>query len=271
MIGSLWILYSDYIKIQNPIGSFLTSVNLSHWNYGTFSQRISKELWLDIIYTRNIEKNSASLLGLIFISILLINRKIKAPKKIIALSLAFYILPLLIFTNLHIVHNYYQTSNSIFYSVALGISICYVLDWYISKNKFLYITILLLFITSNYYYFYTEYSEKKIQLINAENSRTLSIAEYIKNNTSNEGPIIVFGYDWSSEIAYYSERKSLTIPAWGNFEFEAINDTRKFLSQSPSSYIVCPVENYSKILDLINKKYPESKVKMVSDCTIFLL
>jgi len=33
-----------------------------------------------------------------------------------------------------------------------------------------------------------------------------------------DGVLLVFGYDWSSEIAYYGEHRAITVPQWTSIE-----------------------------------------------------
>jgi hypothetical protein len=49
---------------------------------------------------------------------------------------------------------------------------------------------------------------------NSQNSKPnylIPITDYIKKNTNPNDPIIVYGNDWGSEYAYYSERKTIAI------------------------------------------------------------
>ena len=45
-------------------------------------------------------------------------------------------------------------------------------------------------------------------------TRTLAVAEVIKRYTAPDSGIVVFGFDWNSELGYYAERKSFTVPTW---------------------------------------------------------
>lgn len=137
-----------------------------------------------------------------------------------------FLLPFLIFTNLHIVHNYYQISNSIFLSIAVGISVIYLCDRFL-KNRFIYGLVLMSFVSSNLIFFYSDYNGSKSRKISAENNRTIALSDFIKSHTLKDRPIVIYGYDWSSELAFYSERKSLTLPL-EKWDIEAIENIEKF-------------------------------------------
>jgi hypothetical protein len=269
LIALAWIMHTDILKLANPIGALLTSSNLSTWNYGTWEQRISSPLWLDVVYQRNIKTSSFFFCGLLAIAFSIFYKKINAPITPIILSAIFFITPFLIFTNLHLIHNYYQFSNSIFFSVATGIAVCYILDKYFSKKLYVYIFILIAFLISNYYFFYKDYLPYKNINTSIENSTTLKIADFIEKNTPPDLPIIVFGYDWSSEVAFYSKRKSLTVPPWGNFEEEVINHPEKFLKLTPSCIVICRYGNYDKMRLLIESRFPSSQATTINNCLVY--
>jgi hypothetical protein len=50
---------------------------------------------------------------------------------------------------------------------------------------------------------------------------------------------LVYGYDWSSEIAYYSERKAITVPEWGD-PSDVLRNIEKFTGgKSLGAIVVC--------------------------------
>lgn len=47
---------------------------------------------------------------------------------------------------------------------------------------------------------------------NSENSREYAVASVLKKEVPENKYFVAFGYDWGSELAYLSERKSFTVP-----------------------------------------------------------
>lgn len=271
MITFVWIKYSDSVKSENLIASTkLISSKLTDWNYGTLDQRLSKELWWDCVLVRNIFTSSFIFLGpfCIFFALLLVKN---SRDKLILLALLFlFIAPFLIFTNLHIVHNYYQTANLIYYIIAVALSVSIVCCRFSCNHRFL-IIVASCFVLSNYFFFYKIYYVAKSAEINISNNRTLKLSDFIKNKTLKEKPILVFGYDWSSEIAFYSERKALMIPDWGGFGEKAITDSSSFLGgDSPSAIVLCSTQNQIVIKKLILANYPNFTPEIVGGCEVFL-
>lgn len=264
-----WVSYSDQIKLLNPIGSMLSSGSLSAWNYGDFAQRISKNLIIDVIYMRGLRENSFLLIGsLIIISSIFFNKK-NSLKILTIICLLLYISPFFIFTNLHVVHNYYQTANTIYLCIALAISLCSILDKFLLKKSFFYLLIGMIFIVSNLVFFNKTYFPDKKKIISIDNSRTLMLADFLKKNTSKESVIIVYGYDWSSELAFYSERKALTIPPWAPKNISSIKYQEPYLMGAPSVYVVCPVADEAQLRKDINTIYPSKFISEVAGCFIY--
>lgn len=120
-VGALWTRYTDVIKMQNPLGTALTSQALIHWNFGTIEQRADLGQMKALIWDRVIADNAAGLLGVFLLggTLLVGDSRIK---KMVLVSLCLCVLPLFLFTNLHLRHLYYPTSAVVFLLGALAIS-----------------------------------------------------------------------------------------------------------------------------------------------------
>jgi hypothetical protein len=114
---------------MNAMGVFLTSDALKNWNFGTWAQRTSGQLWISTIVQRVAPDTLGRfvLLSTVVAGTALASRRYAFP----ALCAAFaFVLPFLLFTNLHLVHNYYQYANAIFLlaAVGFGLSACLHVD-----------------------------------------------------------------------------------------------------------------------------------------------
>jgi hypothetical protein len=270
LLTLLWIKYSDYLKEQNPLGIGFTSKNLAPWNFGTLEQRLSIKLWVDVIYDRNIKTVAAGFIGIALIIYITIQNKCSDFKKLIFLLTALFLLPFLIFTNLHIVHNYYQYSNSLFLSFALSLSIYYFCKRYLVGRVFLQCSLVLFFLISNYIFFYKDYYSDKTTLITTENSRILQVSKFIRENTDQNLPIIIFGYSWSSEIPFYSQRKAM---AWINDGYDGfvapIDRYEQYLTQKPGAVVLCPISNMELERKAVFSRFGEISPDRVQDCEIY--
>src|SRR5205807_9432933 len=115
----------------------------------------------------------------------------------------------LIFTNLHVVHNYYAYSNGIFLIAAVSWTIVGLLEG--ARWRKVLGTALFLFCISNSIqgYYGRLYNFQK------NNSTAFpSLAFAIKNVTEPGDVVLIFSKSWTSELPYYSERRALIWPWW---------------------------------------------------------
>ena len=271
IVGYAWIKYADFLKIDHPAASGLISSNMTEWNFGTWAQRLSKTLWLDVIYYRNIRVIGLNWLGLVVICIALFAGRSRERLVIIG-ALILFLFPFLVFTNLHLVHNYYQLSNDIFFIVALGISIASLIDIYKSTfREYIGVFIVIIFAGFNYYYFFTEYYLIKSQ-ISPESNRTLAVSRYVREFSNPNRPIIVYGYSWSSEIPFYSERRA-NAPWNDGYEgnLKAITEWERNFSVKPGAVVLCPISNMELERKAVDDKFGKIQPQLVKDCEIYLI
>ena len=277
VICYLWIFYSDLIKLQNALGEGLTSKAMSSFVYGSLADRLSSKLWLDVIYYRNIVQSSFYFIGLLFIFLSLIFLKDSNIKKTILIFVSLFLLPFLIFSNLHIRHNYYQFANTIYLSAAVGISVIYLLQ---SCQKILScfykplaMSIMCIFIYYNYAFFVSGVLQNKIWAPNSDIKLTLQLTNFVKANTPVDSVAIWFTkMGWSSEFAFFAERKSLTWLNNGPQALDMITHWNKYLSKKPSAIIFCESENQTSNFEFyasIKNYFSDYSLKQIENCSIF--
>jgi hypothetical protein len=260
--------------MDNPLGAKLVSAELARWgwNFGSLGQRFSSQLWQEVIWNRLFKPNLSGLIGVLALSGgLFLTRENKTRILILMLLLA-GLLPLFVFTNLHIVHTYYQMANCVFLLVALGLSIMAVADRLLVKHPLLHGAFLAFFIAANFYFFASDLMKLRASDINSDNNRVLKISDYVKAHTNANDAVIWYGFDWSSEPAFYAERKSLTVADWMGAETDVIDHTEKYLRAPPGAIVLCPnAANAEKIGNAITNKFGPGKSQIVDSCQIYLL
>ena len=138
----------------------------------------------------------------------------------IFLSLIAYFSGPLLFTNLYYIHAYYQYANNLFLSLAIGIFFLSILNDQRYKYKkfvvYLLLPIVSIFMLSGYFVKYYKVQKK--------GGGKFSFTETIKNNTSKDSVLLSYGFDWSSEVPYYAERKTISADRsqWLNLEDEKL-------------------------------------------------
>jgi hypothetical protein len=195
---SAWTHFADAHKQLNPIASgFITSSALTTWNFGTLQQRFSLAFLRPFkrVLLGDLPVSSPAILFLIpwlFFG---------QYRELAITSLFLFLFPILTFANLHIIHGYYQYANGIFLVSAIGFCLLNLLEREDTKKNLGFATLilcLLLQVKLNWVQ-ETEIKEKPL----------LETADIIRKSTSPDDVSIIYGYDWSPALPYYSQRRAL--------------------------------------------------------------
>ena len=104
--AAAWTRAADAVKEDNAYSAFLTSANLSEWNFGTIDQRLDAERWQMIL------GYSGAIVGsMIAFTLLLLAAMFVWPRRAVLGGLALA-LPVgaMVFFNLYYMHTYYQSA-----------------------------------------------------------------------------------------------------------------------------------------------------------------
>jgi hypothetical protein len=230
-----WTYYTDVVKTHNEIGKLLTSAALPQWGFGTLHQRFSRVFLVEVLWRRCVEGNAGGVLGLAVMGFFLIDQA-RGRRLWIGLAvLALFALPLLVFTNLHIVHTYYQSANIVFLVFLLALALLSIGE---RVSHCLLIIAFLLVLGCDVGNFYTGYWRLASRDISAENNAVMAAAKVVREQAPRDHPIIVYGLDWSSELPYYAERKALAVPDWyPNYE-DPLTHPERYLGSNPVGALV---------------------------------
>ncbi len=217
IVSKLWINYTDSLKKLNTYAfNHSASTLLYKWNFGTIQDRFCVAKW---------EKIFNHSLGFLFVFFLLCIGLIVFRKnfkniysKIFFTSLILYLLFPLIFFNLHYVHDYYTYSNSIYLIVSIAMILIYLIQ---CKNRFVLILGFLGFI-SCLIFFKTIYKQTYFPTQYYNYRYIIKTCEFLKKNTKQNNVVLIYGNDWSSEYAFYSQRKTICLDK----NFQSYHDKR---------------------------------------------
>jgi hypothetical protein len=217
VITYAWVVYSDSIKaVDNPFSQDLTSTALHEWNFGTIRQRLTPYFWEYIVGHRVLKDlfGYSWIFAILLAGTVLINNRYVVP--MLGAGFAFLI-PFLVFTNLHERHNYYQYANGVFLIILVGLAIASLFD---TGRTRLGIFLLTLIIAGQVTYFYVHLMP--YLTMDYSRSPTLRLATLAKSLTNENQGVLVIWADWSSEVPFYSQRKSLVLAAdpSSNFKVE---------------------------------------------------
>lgn len=209
LIGMAWTYFTDVVKAQNEIGKLLTSGALLKWNFGTLEQRISGQFLGDVMWTRSLKANAGGFVGLAVMAFFCVKETRRVQLLVAACAAALFLLPLLLFTNLHIVHEYYQTATTIYVVFLLALALGFLSE---NSSARVFALAFALVLLLNGAHFYQGYWRIARAPMTVENNWLLAVAKVIREHTAPERPILVYGLEWNSALAYYAERKAMTVP-----------------------------------------------------------
>jgi hypothetical protein len=202
VVGAAWVAASDHFRAPNAFGSYLSSAALRPWNFGTAAQRFALR---DPILTSLTQAfGYIGLLVPLLIALDLIRSKYRTT---ILFAVAGYLSAFFIFTNLHIVHSYYQSSNAIFACMAVGLTVASMIDKGWRKTA----AIVLVCVIASQGQYFREFFWSAVATDNVGDPSVLT-ARAARDATKPDESLLVFGDEWSSRIPFYSERKSLAVP-----------------------------------------------------------
>lgn len=201
-----WVRYCDAVKEENPLSATLTSVALQQWNYGTLSQRLSQQLWFNVILLRAIPEAIGAAGMLLFLPLLFLARV--AARILAGLFATSYLATFLLFTNLHVHHNYYQYANAYILIAALTVVVTSVAEQRPAWLRGVLLTAILGgAVFSTRHYFRNEWQDF------SRDPRFVT-ASFLRRTLPDDAVLSVAGMDWSSEIAFYADCRAVYIPVW---------------------------------------------------------
>jgi hypothetical protein len=229
-----WNAFADMEKAKGAFGAALTSANLSDWNFGSLEDRTGPRLWGDVLPTRILPAAFGVFWPVVLIALTHVGSMSQGIWTALAAAVAFFV-PLMLFTNLHLVHNYYQTANTIF----LLASFACVLGVLVERGKPV-IAVLALGIVAGGQWLEFDRSYKPTLDQPLRQAPTYVAGTAAKRLVPQGRSLYVFGADWSSEVHYYAERKGIAFATW--FDpvkiRKAMEATAEFVGDQPLGGIV---------------------------------
>ncbi len=226
-----WTAHADALKELNPFARFLTSKQLARWNFGDFRQRLSGDLWVGAVWQRMLTPSGSIPIAIILILGTIKTRPNSQSRYLILCFMGLALVPLFIFTNLHIIHNYYQYANEIYLLLAIAVSIDALTSsgrrsWNLLAGICL--TIIIISFYGNFFQSY--YRDAQI----TDNAESMAGA-YTRSITDPTEAILVFGDDWSSAMAFHSQRRAFTFRPALTTSGDGIN--QNYILANPADFI----------------------------------
>lgn len=204
----LWTWHADAIKGATPATWFLTSHALQTWNFGTIAQRLDPGTWLTVA-----KRIGLTLVGLPFLVLLPFSaaKAFRSPQPLcwVAIGLA-AVLPIGVFFNLYVVHDYYLAAISPAIAAALGLGVAQLWE-YASRARYRSLLVVaglgaaaLMAVQTRYYWTLIYHR------VGESNPHTaLPLARELATLSQPSDLVVVAGRDWSPDILYHSRRTGL--------------------------------------------------------------
>ena len=200
--AALWTRHADEIKADSPVTEWLTGWNLRRWNFGWARERIEWDQWEVILHRAY--PTLVNLYGLLLISAAI--AVWRSPQWRFWLGIASAaVLPVLVFMNLYVVHDYYLVAVSPAIAALFGLGAGKL--WSLMRPRWLVSAMSLvamalawgtLEIRADYW----------SRIDGASNDPTvLPLAREISSHTNAGDLVAIVGLDWSPAVLYYAHRR----------------------------------------------------------------
>lgn len=200
--AAAWTRHADAVKAASPATAWLTSSELSDWNFGGLGQRFELETW-DVIGART--GNLVNYLVPVFLVTLV--AMWRSPQRAFWVGIASAaLLPPLVFTNLYVKHDYYLAAIAPALAALIGLGAGYV--WSRLPRRPVVLAgalvagVLLLYGTLEFgrgYWLRVHGSE--------DDPQVLPLARELESRTGPDDRIAVVGLEWSPAVLYYAHRR----------------------------------------------------------------
>lgn len=270
VIGYAWVIFTDQVKMTSSFGANLTSTSLQEWNFGTLEQRYSKRLFVDVIWNRMLADNLGGIFGISLAMLALVVSQSFRVRAVMLASVFLGLMPIFIFSNLHMVHNYYQSANLIYFLFILALSIrCVAISKIGAKVAILFLALL---VVSNYNGFASTYYLdiiKTTEDMYKEYEKILVAAKVLDKELPEDGQFVAFLGSWTSELSYISKRKSLSTTYFHHEYSTALTHPERFVDPGKLGAVVSCIDDELHVRSVLNLAAKKSwKVGRIYGCLI---
>jgi hypothetical protein len=219
-----WTHFADAVKRENILGLRLTSEMLRPFNFGTLAMRFQADTWR-VLLTRTVPDVAGHLAPCLLagVAVWWTGRR----RALYLLSILGFLGGILIFTNLHVVHDYYAYATGIFLVAAVAWGVVSLLEGPGPWSRAAALALLGVALTVSVHQYYRRFYP--IQATNHTGMPRLAAA--VAGVTAPDAVVLGYGLTWSSELPFYAERRALIWPPWmdqglGGPDFQrALRDT----------------------------------------------
>jgi hypothetical protein len=202
-VSAWWVHHTDAVKSLNPLArDFITSHALRAWNFGGLGQRLELGQY-GTLGRMALQNLSWPLVAFVMYLVLMVAGG-RLRTQAVWLLVCFLIGPA-IFFNLYR-HDYYWYANGMLLMLSVGFLVVAVMDderFHPAIRTGVLPLVILLMVGGYLHHYYPRQQQNHDSL--------LAACEAAKAATNEGDILLIYGYDWSSEVAYYAQRKAVMV------------------------------------------------------------
>ncbi|OZI62965.1 ArnT family glycosyltransferase [Bordetella genomosp. 11] len=202
-----WNSHTNSILVQNPISATITVSSNPGWYFGSWHDRVSKELWDWTIRLRELPEALGNGWWVLGIPLLYLTFTSVRFAVVAAMALISYLSVYLMFPRLHMYNGYYQVENVIFLCVA---AVAVIEAFLRRKQTFLACAALVVVVGSQISGLYGgHYGPLLFDDLHKHPYYEAGLE--VKEVTPPDSVIVVFGTGWGADLPYFAERRGLVL------------------------------------------------------------
>jgi hypothetical protein len=204
----LWTWHADAIKAASPATSWLTSQALQAWNFGTLPQRLELAPWLGV--AARVEETLVGTPFLLLVPAAMVG-VVRSRQSLWwgAVALA-AVLPVAVFFNLYVVHDYYLAAITPALAAFLGLGAATVWEYQSRRSYRVLLTLAALSAAALWGVQSRGYWTPIYQSV-SDPSHALPLARELSASSRPDDLVVVAGRDWSPDVLYYARRSGLML------------------------------------------------------------
>ena len=200
--AALWTHHADAIKAASPVTEWLTGWNLRRWNFGRAHDRIEWDQWELIL--ENAVPTLVSLYGLLLVPAAVAVWRSPQWRFWLAIASA-AILPVLVFMNLYVAHDYYLVAVSPAVAALVGLGAGKL--WSVLRPRWLVVALPLVAVALAWGTVQLK-ADYWARIDGASNDPlVLPFAREVASHTADGELVAAVGLDWSPAVFYYAHRR----------------------------------------------------------------
>jgi hypothetical protein len=200
-----WVRFGDALKAQTLWGWMLGSDNLRGWNFGNWTQKTSLGFWRDVAFGRAAREilGSPWMLPPLLLAIAVFGRGLRL---FAAGALLCYLVPFAVFTNLHLVHDYYQTANALFLVLVAACAVEAAWRKHGPRAGGAALALVALVMVAGFW----RLEWPRLDPL-AIGLRTPTLAAHARSHTAPDEVLLGIGLEWNPEVPYYATRRAMLL------------------------------------------------------------